>query len=64
VAIGLAHPSTRAEESVIETSNLVKVYREGAIKAVDGLNLKIKKGEIYALIGSNGSGKTNNGFWF
>jgi ABC-2 type transport system ATP-binding protein len=46
------------QEPVIETTNLVKVYKEGAIKAVDNLNLKICKGEIYALIGANGSGKS------
>jgi ABC-2 type transport system ATP-binding protein len=45
-------------ESVIETTNLVKVYKEGKLKAVDNLNLKIIKGEIYALIGANGSGKS------
>ena len=44
----------------IETHNLVKIYKTGKIKAVDGLNLKIKKGEIYALIGANGSGKTTS----
>ena len=54
----LANPSTYLREPVIETSNLVKIYKEGTIKAVDGLNLKIGKGEIYALIGANGSGKT------
>lgn len=43
---------------MIETKNLVKVYREGRIKAVDGLDLRINKGEIYALIGANGSGKS------
>jgi ABC-2 type transport system ATP-binding protein len=47
------------QESVIEATNLVKVYKEGQIKAVNGLNLKIEKGEIYALIGANGSGKTS-----
>jgi len=47
-------------EYVIETNNLVKVYKTGKVKAVDGLNLKIKKGEIYALIGANGSGKTTS----
>jgi ABC-2 type transport system ATP-binding protein len=47
-----------AKETVIEASNLVKVYKEGAIRAVDGLNLRIDKGEIYALIGANGSGKS------
>jgi ABC-2 type transport system ATP-binding protein len=46
------------KEPVIETSNLVKVYKEGAIRAVDGVNLEIGRGEIYALIGANGSGKT------
>jgi len=46
------------EELAIEVSSLVKVYKEGQIRAVDGLNLKIRRGEIYALIGANGSGKT------
>jgi ABC-2 type transport system ATP-binding protein len=45
-------------EYVIRTTDLVKVYKEGNIRAVDGLNLRIRKGEIYALIGANGSGKT------
>ena len=43
---------------MIETENLVKVFKEGKIRAVDGLTISIKKGEIYALIGANGSGKT------
>lgn len=43
---------------VIQTRNLVKIYKQGNIKAVDGLNLSILKGEIYAFIGANGSGKT------
>lgn len=47
-----------SHESAVETTNLVKVYKEGQIKAVDNLNLKIDRGEIYALIGANGSGKT------
>lgn len=47
-----------SDEFIIETTNLTKVYKEGKIKAVDNLNLKIAKGEIYALIGANGSGKT------
>ncbi len=52
-------PNQVTDNSVIETTDLVKVYKEGQIKAVDGLNLKIGKGEIYALIGANGSGKTS-----
>ncbi|MCW4000165.1 MAG: ABC transporter ATP-binding protein [Candidatus Bathyarchaeota archaeon] len=45
-------------QPAIQTQNLTKIYKEGKIKAVDNLNLKIQKGEIYALIGGNGSGKT------
>ena len=40
----------------IETSELVKKF--GDFKALDGMNLKVKKGEIYGLLGPNGAGKT------
>ena len=30
----------------------------GGLKAVDGLNMKIKEGQLYGLIGPNGAGKT------
>jgi ABC-type branched-subunit amino acid transport system ATPase component len=45
-------------EPAVGTKNLVKVYKEADIKAIGGLNLEVRKGEIYALIGANGSGKT------
>lgn len=54
----MAQPHKVSHELVIEASNLVKVYKEGEIRAVNGLDLKIGKGKIYALIGANGSGKT------
>jgi ABC-2 type transport system ATP-binding protein len=41
---------------VIETKDLVKRY--GKFTAVDKLNLMIKEGEVYGLLGPNGSGKT------
>jgi ABC-2 type transport system ATP-binding protein len=41
---------------VIETKDLSKRYKE--VQAVDGLNLKVRKGEIYGLLGPNGAGKT------
>lgn len=41
---------------MIEIRNLVKNY--GKLKAVDGLNLKINDGELYALLGLNGAGKS------
>ena len=40
----------------IETLNLTKKYKD--ITAVDNLNLKIKKGELFSLLGINGAGKT------
>ena len=52
------YTSTEEVEYVVETYDLVKIYKEGNVKAVDGLNLKIKSGEIYAFIGANGSGKS------
>ena len=40
----------------IEAKGLVKRYKN--ITAVDGLDLEIKRGELYALLGVNGAGKT------
>jgi energy-coupling factor transport system ATP-binding protein len=37
---------------------LVHVYREGRVRALDGVDLRIGAGERVALIGQNGSGKT------
>ena len=48
--------------SAIETINLTKVYKlrgkSKKIRALDGLNLSIKKGEVFGLLGPNGAGKT------
>jgi ABC-2 type transport system ATP-binding protein len=41
-----------------ELSGLVKTYSQGRVKALDGVNLTIEQGEIFGLIGPNGSGKT------
>lgn len=43
-------------EYVIQTTNLVKDFKK--FRAVDNVNLNIKRGEIYGLIGKNGAGKT------
>ena len=42
--------------TVIKISGLTKEY--SGVKAVDGLNLEIMEGELFALIGVNGAGKT------
>ena len=41
---------------MIELTDLTKAY--GTFLAVDRLNLKIGKGEIFGFIGPNGAGKT------
>ena len=43
--------------SLISIKNLSKVYSND-FKALDSINLDIKKGEIFALLGPNGAGKT------
>ena len=40
----------------IKTNNLVKQYKK--LTAVDNLNLEIKQGELFSLLGVNGAGKT------
>lgn len=42
--------------TAIETKNLTKKYKNKL--AVNSLNLKIEKGELFALLGVNGAGKT------
>lgn len=46
--------------SVIEMENLTKVYSSGngAVCALDSLNLTVQEGEIFGYLGPNGAGKT------
>lgn len=43
-------------EYAIYTEGLTKSY--GAVRAVDGVNLRVRPGEIYGFLGLNGAGKT------
>ena len=45
-----------AQDSVIEVHDLVRKF--GALTAVDGLTFGIRRGEIFGMLGPNGSGKT------
>jgi energy-coupling factor transport system ATP-binding protein len=42
----------------LRVEDLVHVYREGAVRALDGVTLAIPAGDRLALVGQNGSGKT------
>ena len=48
--------SNSAADAVIQARGLTKRY--GSFVAVDGLDLEIRAGEVYGLLGPNGSGKT------
>ena len=46
-----AHPTV-----AVEASGLVKTF--GATRAVDGLDLAVRRGSVYGMLGPNGAGKT------
>ena len=47
-------------EVILEAKNISKIYGRGnnAVKALDGLDLKIYEGETVAIVGKSGSGKS------
>jgi len=56
LAAGAVFAAPEAPRSVLEVRGLVRTY--GAVRAVDGLDLTVRQGEIYGFLGRNGAGKT------
>lgn len=48
-----------SENIIVETRDLTKIYGEGTeVRALDGVNLVIREGELLAVMGPSGSGKS------
>lgn len=44
------------DSTIIDIQNIKKNFKD--VKAVDGVSLKVKKGELFSILGPNGAGKT------
>ncbi len=47
-----------SDNAFIKVTDLKKHYNGGEVKALDGVNCEIKKGEVVVIIGPSGSGKS------
>lgn len=47
-----------SDNALIKVTNLKKHYNGGEVKALDGVDCEIKKGEVVVVIGPSGSGKS------
>ena len=44
--------------SAVSIKNLTKTYEKGSVLALDNINIEVKEGELFGLIGADGAGKT------
>ncbi|MBQ9030879.1 MAG: amino acid ABC transporter ATP-binding protein [Parasporobacterium sp.] len=45
-------------DALIQVRGLKKYYNDGAVKAIDGVDIDIRKGEVVVIIGPSGCGKS------
>ena len=45
-------------EFSVEATDIVRTFNDGDFRALDGVTLRVPTGQVFGLLGPNGSGKT------
>jgi ABC-2 type transport system ATP-binding protein len=53
----ISKPAVKQSDCVVKSEGLEKVYRNGT-RALDKVNIEVREGELFGLIGPDGAGKT------